>query len=152
MSNYARIVDDQAVDVSATPETSFHSTLAALFAPVPDFVRPGWTIVNGFWTAPAPAPDAPSIEDRRVTRLAFLKRFTAEERAAITAAQATDIVVDGVMLLVMVSEYIDLNGEDAKQGLQVLAAKGYLEENRPAEILEAPVQPAERPSNWTPQA
>jgi hypothetical protein len=154
MTNYARFDGDTVAEITGNPKL-YHPALAAQFAPVPDDIRPGWKLSGDGWAPPAPTPDLPTppvVEDRRITRLAFLKRFTLEERAVITAAQQTDIVVADVMLFVTVSEYIDLNGEDAQQGLQALVAKGLIKEPRAGEILAAPVQLSERPSNWTPQA
>ena len=69
MSNFARIINDVAVDVSADPENSFHPDIAAQFVAVPDTVQAGWIKgSDGKWSAPAPTPEpAPAPAPRRTT-------------------------------------------------------------------------------------
>lgn len=63
MSTYARIIDGTAVEVwtdgglGIVPADVFVPGLAALFAPVPDDVQAGWSLTDGIWTEPPPAPE-----------------------------------------------------------------------------------------------
>ena len=60
--NYARIVDDIAVDVSTDPKQHFHQDLACHFIEVPDEVRPGWRRNADEWQAPPDLEPAPLPE------------------------------------------------------------------------------------------
>lgn len=56
MANFARIIDNVAVDVSTDPAAEFHPLLAREFAPVPDNVARGWVRDGkGQWHAPVVA-------------------------------------------------------------------------------------------------
>lgn len=59
MTNFARIIDNVAVDVSSSPAEQFHPIVAAEFQSVPDEVEAGYIFANGQWAAPKPAPPAP---------------------------------------------------------------------------------------------
>ena len=62
MTNYARNVNDVAVDVTTTdPTTIFYPTIAAEFIVVPDAVEDGWLYneTNKTWSAPPPPPVPP---------------------------------------------------------------------------------------------
>lgn len=52
MANFARIINNIAVDVSTNPTSQFHPDLAKEFKPVPDQVQNNWRLVNGKWSAP----------------------------------------------------------------------------------------------------
>lgn len=58
MANYARIINDVAVDVSSDPAKFFHPVVAAEFQAVPDEVQQGWTRIDGTWTAPEPTAES----------------------------------------------------------------------------------------------
>ena len=92
----------------------------------------------------------------RVTRLAFRNRFTQSEKVALelaalddpaaTMAQRQQAAAIRVHLAdVAVSTFIDLAAQDTRAGVQALEAGGLLTEGRALEILDAPVQPHERP-------
>ena len=92
----------------------------------------------------------------RVTRLAFRNRFTQSEKVALelaalddpaaTMAQRQQAAAIRVNLAdVAVSTFIDLAAQDTRAGVQALEAGGLLTEGRALEILDAPVQPNERP-------
>ena len=92
----------------------------------------------------------------RVTRLAFRNRFTQSEKVALelaalddpaaTMAQRQQAAAIRVHLAdVAVSTFIDLAAQDTRAGVQALEAGGLLTEGRALEILDAPVQPNERP-------
>ena len=92
----------------------------------------------------------------RVTRLAFRNRFTQSEKVALelaalddpaaTMAQRQQAAAIRVHLAdVAVSTFIDLAAQATRAGVQALEAGGLLTEGRALEILDAPVQPNERP-------
>ncbi|MCK6437762.1 hypothetical protein [Rivihabitans pingtungensis] len=57
MTNFARIIDHIAVDVSSDPQAHFHPQLASEFVAVPDQVSRGWRCdAEGHWQAPASMP------------------------------------------------------------------------------------------------
>lgn len=92
MSNFARIVNNVAVDVSADPENCFHPDIAAEFVAVPDSVQPGWVKgADGKWTAPEPQPEAPVYP--KVGPIAFQMLFTPQEMIAADTLKATDKVL-----------------------------------------------------------
>ena len=94
--------------------------------------------------------------DTRITRLAFRNRFTSAEKMALEMAaldgptapmaqrqQAAAIRVH--LADVATSTFIDLGSQDTRDGVLALEAGGLLTEGRVLEILDAPVQPHERP-------
>jgi len=72
----------------------------------------------------------------KITHVAFLKRFTAEERVAIRAAgEQSPAINDYLELLKAAGADVDLTDPITAQGLQALEAAGLLDEGRAAEIL-----------------
>lgn len=91
MSNYARIVENVAVDVSAAPYEHFHPTLAGEFVEVPVEVQAGWSKVDGTWSAPAAVePVQPQPSYPTVGPIHFKMLFTAQERLKANDLRATD--------------------------------------------------------------
>lgn len=92
-----------------------------------------------------PLPEAPP--PRRITRLAFLSRFTDAEAVAIDLASigATPQAAGmrRYMSKVNAATYIDLDRADTRAGVQALEAAGVLAAGRALQILDAPVQPEE---------
>lgn len=89
---------------------------------------PGWRYVNGKLLPPLPAAGAVSL-----TQLAFLRRFTAEERIA-SRASADPVVQDFLHLLGLAQE-IRLDDADTVAGVNYLESLGLLAEGRAAEVL-----------------
>ena len=94
--------------------------------------------------------------DTKITRLAFRNRFTAAEKVALemasldnpagTMEQRQQAAAIRVYLAdVATSTFIDLAAQDTRAGVLALEAGGLLTEGRVLEILDAPVQPHERP-------
>lgn len=148
MKNFARIIDNVAIDVSTNPDESFHPSIAGDFVEVPLNVKPLWRLVDGEWTEP-PVIEIPEMppppQDWRITRLAFLQRFTLAERMAVRAARATDAVVEDFMAMVDAATFIDLARQDTEDGVGYLVTKQHITAERAAAILTAPVQDIERP-------
>ena len=96
-----------------------------------------------------PAADLTVADDSRITRLAFVDRFTDAEAVAIDLAsigatvQAASIrrYLDKVNKAV----FIDLAREDTQAGVQALETNGLISAGRADAILTAPIQPHERP-------
>lgn len=84
----------------------------------------------------------------QLTRLAFLSRFTDAEAVKI------DLVSQGAseeaaymrryLAKVDAATFIDLNNESTRAAVFHMEESGLLEEGRASEILDAPVQDAER--------
>lgn len=151
MTNFARIIDSVAVDVSTDPANHFAPSIAADFVSVPDQVQPQWRLASGKWAAPAPtaapdlSPPAPAPEARDVSVRAFFSRFTSEERIAIIDRQAGDANVRDFVFLANASKFIDLDDESVGMGLAYLVHIGLLTVPRAQEVLSAEVTDAERP-------
>lgn len=98
----------------------------------------------------------PVVLPRRITSLAFRRRFTRGERTAIewsavdradqTEAQrlqAAELRAD--LKSQDQATYIDLDDPDTVDGVQALEEAGLIVAGRADEILSAPVRPEERP-------
>lgn len=94
--------------------------------------------------------------DTGITRLAFRNRFTQAEKVMLELAglddptapmaqrqQAAAIRVH--LADVAASTFVDLGRADTRAGVQSLEAAGLLAPGRALQILDAPVQPHERP-------
>ena len=94
---------------------------------------------------PVPVPEL-----RRITRLAFLDRFTDAEAVAIDLASMGATVeaasVRRYLSKVNAATFIDLDRADTRAGVQALEAGGLLGEGRALEIMDAPVEQHERPA------
>lgn len=96
MTNFARIVNNAAVDVSTAPHEQFHPDLAGEFAEVPAEVQPGWRLVDGQWQSPPaaePAP-APTATYPTVGPTHFKMLFTAPERLKAKELRGADPMLD----------------------------------------------------------
>ena len=85
---FARLVNDYAVDVHASPIGLFTPEIAAEFIEVPDNVENGWQLVDGVFVAP---PEYPPIDPPMITPAnpAAIRRAEIEaELTAIDAASA----------------------------------------------------------------
>ena len=136
MTNYARILDNIAVDVSPDPQARFHVLVAAQFVAVPDDVAPGWIVTGDAWAAtPAPPVVAP-VQQYLLTpsRPQFLLLFTSAERVAIRAS--TDPVIKDFLAIVAdpALEWIDLSLASVQEGLAYLVTSGLLTSDRLAVI------------------
>ena len=134
MTNFARVINDVAVDVSSTPAEQFHPSIAEQFEPVPDEVQAGWVRnEDGEWEAPAPSPS----EATKVSPVEFKLLFTSAERVAIKAARATDQVIDDFYDIVedLRLTFVDLGLRSTQDALSYMVAQGLLTDERRSEIL-----------------
>lgn len=115
----------------------------------------GWHYDGEQFTPPVvEAP--PPIEARRITRLAFRKRFTQAEKVALEIAALDDpsatpaqraqaAALRAYLKDVDAATFIDLADAHVAAGVQTLEAAGLLAAGRAAEIINAPVTAEELP-------
>ena len=145
MSNFARIINNVAVDVSTNPQEQFHPDIAAEFEPVPDDVQAGWARNEaGEWEAPAPTPEptpAPT-ESPKVSPVEFKLLFTAGERVAIKAARASDPVIDDFLSIIEDPRltHVNLGLQSTQDALGYLETKDIITDARRVQILAGKIQ------------
>ena len=104
----------------------------------------------------APAPPEPAPLPTIVTRLAFRNRFSQPEKVALEMASLDNpgasmpqrqqaAGLRAYLADVAAASFIDLSRPETRAGVQFLEAAGMLADGRALEILDAPVQPEERP-------
>lgn len=107
---------------------------------------PGWFYRNG--ELQEPAPYVPNL-GKKLTKFAFLSRFTDEEAISIDLASIGATVeaatIRRYLAKISAAEFIDLESPDLQKGLTTLEAVGLLGEGRSNDILTAPVQEHEVP-------
>ena len=110
-------------------------------------VGPGWHY-DGVTFAP-PTPPAPVVLDRHITPFSFLVRFTDSEAVAIDLASQGATAQAAAMRRyqnkINVASWIGLDDAATRGGVQQLESVGLIGAGRAAQILDAPVQPGERP-------
>jgi len=79
--------------------------------------------------------DPVPINSKILSRLEFLRRFTAEERVAIRQEGATDPIIYDFLDLLYQAQEVQVDDADTRAGLQYLETKGLLAPGRAAEIL-----------------
>ncbi len=86
-------------------------------------------------------------QSRRITPLAFLLRFTPDERVAIDLASIGNTVQAATVRMylqnVNLARYVDLDDPNTLTGLQAMEASGLLSAGRADQIISAAVQPGE---------
>lgn len=108
------------------------------------------------WADEVAAREAKAAAGQHITKLAFRNRFTLAEKAALEFAaldnpggsqsermQAARLRV--YLADVVAATYVDLAWSDTRAGVMQLEDLGLLAEGRALEILDAPIQPWERP-------
>jgi hypothetical protein len=94
MTNYARNINNVAVDVTTTdPTTIYYPTIAAEFIVVPADVQDGWLYDGSTWSAPPPipVPPTPIPVPPTVSAVQFMMLFYPQEQAYIQ--NSTDPIV-----------------------------------------------------------
>lgn len=93
-------------------------------------------------------PTSSPIVSTKITRLAFLNRFTDTEAITIDLASigATPqaAAMRRHMSKVNNAEYIDLQRQDTRDGVQLMEAVGILASGRALIILDSPIQESEK--------
>ena len=133
MKNFARIINDVAVDVSSNPAEQFHPSIASEFVPVPDNVASGWAKgADGEWAAPSPIepvePVAPVVIYPKVGPIHFQMLFTPEETVTADELKATDKVLASFWKLIddPRTDVVDLGLESVQNAIEytLTAVKG----------------------------
>jgi hypothetical protein len=108
----------------------------------------GWGYKDGAFTPPPapPAPPPPPPAPRVITKVSMLtRRLTQAEFVGILTAAKTDVAIEAWKYVFDAASTIDLDGQNTKDGMALLVGKKLLTQARADEILNAPVQPEERP-------
>ena len=74
-------------------------------------------------------------QGRIITKLAYLRRFTSQERVTIRAAAKTEPVLEDYMALLELSEEVNLDDPDTIAAVNMLEIAGLIAAGRAAEIL-----------------
>lgn len=105
-----------------------------------------WDATNGF-TAPPKDPEPVVDLGRKITKLAFMTRFTDAEAMAIDlASQGTTLSAAAMRRYqskVNAATFIDLDRQDTRDGVIALESLGLLTAGRALQILDTPVLPEE---------
>jgi hypothetical protein len=114
----------------------------------PPVIERAKVFINGVEVNPddyAPAP----VVDTKITRLAFLERFTDAEAVQIDLASQGATVEAATMRRFMqkvnAATFIDLSRPDAVGAVNTLVDYGFLTAERASEIITAPIQEIELP-------
>lgn len=75
------------------------------------------------------------VMGRVMTKLDFLRRFSAEERIAIRTVAKTNPVLEDYMAMIDLAQDIDTADTDTKTGVQMLESVGLIAAGRAQEIL-----------------
>lgn len=110
-------------------------------------VGPGFLFDGSVFSAPEPVEQP---QDWRITRLAFLNRFTDAEAIGIDLASQGATVQAAAMrryqAKVSAATFVDLSDPNTRNGVIALEDAGLLADGRADVILNTPVQPHERPT------
>ena len=114
--------------------------------PLGDKISAGWGWDPSGFTEPPALPEAPV--ERKVTRLAFLNRFTDAEAIALDLASIGATVeaasIRRYMQKVNAATFIDIERDDTIAGVNQLEAVGLIGPGRAEVILTAPITELER--------
>jgi len=116
----------------------------------------GGTIGDRFVNGQVLPAEKPTEPGRKITVLAFRRRFTAIEKATIefaaahnpfvsTEQQLRQATIRAYLADVATAKHIEPDRDDTRAGVEVLEHFGLLAVGRAAQILDAPIQPHELP-------
>ncbi len=126
MKYFVITVNDALAGVTVVPPTDWNIPNASIHEfedKIPDLNIHSWDAENDCFVQSA----------KIYTKLQFLSRLTIGERMAIRAS--TDPVVNDIMSLLDVAEYISTNDPNTIQGIQYLYSVGLLTVERMTEVL-----------------
>ena len=109
----------------------------------------GWTYDGEFHAPDIPPVVLPTIpQEKKITRLAFLNRFTDGEAIALDLASIGNTVeaasIRRYLSKVNAATFIDLEDPDTRGGVQTLEVMGLISEGRALVILDTPVTDKEK--------
>lgn len=141
MAKFARIQNGIAVDIaSSDPAELFHPDLAVQFTACPDEVETGWRFADNKWTAPAAIATAEAPVEAKSTMVSpveFKLLFTPQERIAIKAVRATDVVIDDFYDIAEDPRltHVDLALQTTQMAIAYMVSLNLLTAERAAQIL-----------------
>lgn len=140
MTNYARVIDNVAVDVTTDPENTFHPDLAKEFVEVPAKVQRGWVLNGKTWSAPEEVPVPVPEEAVRtiVTPPQFKLLLTLQERLALRQAAADDSAIADFLSMLedpRLTE-VDLTNRGVIEAMQYATSKDLITQARTDRVLK----------------
>lgn len=146
MPRFALVHDGVVDNVIVADGAGFGQSLGFTTIELPEGspVGPGWLHDGQSFAEPAPPESV--LERRRITRLAFRMRLTAAEKAAIYTAADQVVALRVFLDDLQAATFVDLDDPVTRGGVQQLEMFGLLPPGRAAVILDAAVQPGERPA------
>ena len=96
-----------------------------------EFVEYPFSLFNH--TLQKPEPPAPT--ERAITKVAYLRRFTTDERVGIRTAAKTSAVLEDYLSMMELAEEISLDDPDTIAAVQMLESAGLIAAGRAAEVL-----------------
>lgn len=157
MNNKYALIKNNIVKNVIVADADFISTIASeydlievLDTPEEQKVAgPGWIYVSE--TGEFIAPEQPSNETWKITKLAFKNRFPKPKWTAAKIASQTDPVMADFFETFELSTYIDLQRQDTIESVQFLTQPSVPESFRLtseeySEVIETPARPEEIPA------
>lgn len=80
-------------------------------------------------------PEPPAPAERTITKVAYLRRFTSDERVGIRTAAKTNAVLEDYLSMMELAEEINLDDPDTIAAVQMLESAGLIAPGRAAEVL-----------------
>lgn len=143
----ARIVNNEIVDICEDPDSCFHPLIASEFISVPFGVKK-CDRYNGKtkeWETPSISETIDIIKETKLSRLAYMRRFSIEEEANIRVAAESDSIIKVILARLEASTFVDLSDPSTAEGLDYMVSKGLLDSIKASLILNTPVSSNEMP-------
>lgn len=80
-------------------------------------------------------PETVAPAERTITKVAYLRRFTTDERVGIRTAAKTSAVLEDYLALMELAEEVNLDDPDTITAVQMLESVGLIAAGRAAEVL-----------------
>lgn len=117
-------------------EQQYHEALAGMQDGKVVTIDGGFAVIDKPETEPEPHPEPEPYNKTQFSVLEFRDRFTIEEQIAIRQAQFTDMEVGLVYDNFQAAQFIDIEDPRVEQGIDLYIAKGLLDPERKAQLLE----------------
>lgn len=156
MNNRYALIKNGTVQNVIVADADFISTIASEYDHIElldtseeqKVAGPGWIYVSE--TGEFVAPEQPSNETWKITKLAFKNRFPKPKWIAAKIASQTDPVTADFFETFEISTYIDLQRQDTIESVQLLTQPSVPESFRLtpeeySEVIETPARPEEIP-------
>lgn len=80
-------------------------------------------------------PETAAPAERTITKVVYLRRFTADERVGVRTAAKTSAVLEDYLSMMELAEEINLDDPDTIAAVQMLESVGLIATGRAAEVL-----------------